>query len=143
MKRILLSVALLIAAWAKGPVDPVNRDRSGVALSGYDAVAYFEGGPAKGSPQFTHEWMDAKWRFASAERLERFQADPAKYAPQFGGYCAWAVSNNYTAGVDPEAWKIVDGKLYLNYSKGVQKMWEKDIEKRIRDGHRNWPGLHR
>jgi hypothetical protein len=85
--------------------------------------------------------MDATWRFASAENRELFIKDPQKHAPQFGGYCAWAVGHGYTANIDPEAWRIVDGKLYLNYSKGVQKMWEQDRGRWIEAGHANWPGL--
>jgi hypothetical protein len=87
--------------------------------------------------------MDGTWRFSSAANRDLFAADPAKYAPQFGGYCAWAVSNNHTAQIDPQAWKIVDGKLYLNYSKGVQARWSKDIPARISAGEKNWPALHK
>jgi hypothetical protein len=87
--------------------------------------------------------MGARWQFSSPESRELFKANPAQYAPQFGGYCAWAVSQGYTANTDPEAWKIVDGKLYLNYSKSVQKKWEQDIPKYIENGNRNWPGLHK
>ena len=89
----------------------------GVAIDGTDPVAYFtDGRPAQGSSDFEHEWMGATWRFVSAAHRDLFAADPAKYAPQYGGYCAWAVSQGYTAKIDPAAWKIVDGKLYLNYS---------------------------
>ena len=86
--------------------------------------------------------MGAKWYFASAANRDAFAKNSQKYAPQFGGYCAWAVSQGYTAGIDPEAWKIVDGKLYLNYSKSVQKMWEQDVPGNIRKGNENWPKLH-
>ena len=104
------------SVWAAGKVSAVNKDGNGVAIRGYDTVAYFAGnGPVKGSEQFTHQWMGATWRFASSENRDRFAAAPESFAPQFGGYCAWAVSNNYTAPIDPAAWKIVDGKLYLNY----------------------------
>ena len=97
----------------------------------------------KGVPNLIEEWMGAKWQFSSPESRDLFKANPAQYAPQFGGYCAWAVSHGYTADIDPEAWKIVNGKLYLNYSKSVQKKWEQDIPKYIEDGNRNWPGLHK
>lgn len=131
------------AAFGKSPVDPVNHN-SGVAIQGYDPVAYFQQSrPVKGAPQFSHTWMGATWQFSSAANRDLFQANPQQYTPQFGGYCAWAVSNGYTAKIDPEAWKIVGGKLYLNYSKDVQKMWEKEIDKRIEAGNRNWPGLHK
>ena len=146
---LLLAAGALLAAAsrpapAKDLAEPVNKDRQGVALSGYDPVAYFrETRPVKGSEKFTHSYMGATWRFASAENRDLFAAIPENYAPQFGGFCSWAVSHNYTAEIDPEAWKIVEGKLYLNYNKKVQKMWEEDLYKYIGDGNRNWPGLHR
>lgn len=109
------------------------------AIRGYDPVAYFvEGKPVKGSPQYTHNWMGAQWRFASAANRDAFSADPGKYAPQYGGYCAWAVSQGYTAEVDPDAWAVEGGKLYLNYSKGVQATWAKDVPGNILKGDRNW-----
>ena len=127
---------------AAAAVDPVNKNLFGAALKGYDAVAYFkEGRPVKGKNEFRHDWMGAKWYFASAANRDEFAKSPEKYAPQFGGYCAWAVGHGYTAGIDPEAWKIVDGKLYLNYSKDVQKMWEQDIPGWIKKGNENWPKL--
>lgn len=140
----ILSLVALGAALAAGPVEPINKDRKGLALKGYDPVGYVtESKPVKGSPEFTYKWMEAEWRFSSQENRDRFAAEPARYAPQFGGYCAWAVSNNYTADADPEAWKIVDGKLYLNYNKSVQKMWVKEQAQRIEAANANWPRLHK
>lgn len=131
------------ASYRFGKVDPINKTFSGVAIKGYDAVTYFtEGRPVKGSSEFQYEWLGAKWHFASAANRDAFAKNSIKYAPQFGGYCAWAVSQGYTAGIDPEAWKIVEGKLYLNYSKSVQKMWEQDVPGNIRKGNENWPKLH-
>ncbi|MCI0392003.1 MAG: YHS domain-containing protein, partial [Acidobacteria bacterium] len=101
---------------AAAAVDPVNKNLFGTALKGYDAVAYFkEGHPVKGKDEFRHDWMGAKWYFASVANRDEFAKSPEKYAPQFGGYCAWAVGHGYTASIDPQAWKIVDRKLYLNY----------------------------
>lgn len=143
MTRILFCSTLL-AALAFAQVDPVNKDGQGVALGGYDAVAYFtQHRPVQGTEGFTHKWMGAVWRFASAESRDRFAAEPERFAPQFGGYCAWAVSKNYTAPVDPTAWRIVDGKLYLNYSRKVQEQWQTDLRGRIAAGEKNWPALHR
>jgi hypothetical protein len=85
--------------------------------------------------------MGANWRFASAENRDRFAADPERYAPQYGGYCAYAVSEGTTADIDPEAWKVVDGKLYLNLSKDVQKLWEQDIPGYIEKADANWPEI--
>jgi hypothetical protein len=140
----ILSLGLAEVGFGREPVEPVNKNRSGIALKGYDPVAYFKAGkPVQGSPRFVHKWMDATWHFADAGNRDRFSANPEQYAPQFGGYCSWAVSQGYTADVDPEAWKIVEGKLYLNYSKGVQKKWEQDVPKRIEEANRNWPKLHK
>ena len=141
---LTLALVAATALIARDPVDPVNKDRSSVAIKGYDPVGYFrQGKPVKGDPSVTEEWMGAKWQFSSAESRDLFKTNPAQFAPQFGGYCAWAVSHGYTADTDPEAWKIVDGKLYLNYSKDIQKKWSQDIPKYIEDGNRNWPGLHK
>lgn len=124
-------------------VSPVNTTLlGGLAIEGYDPVAYFEEGrPVEGKKSFTHEWNDATWRFASAENRDRFAADPERYAPQYGGYCAWAVAQGKTAGIDPDAWKIVDGKLYLNYNKKIQVQWEEDVPGNIAKGDANWPKL--
>lgn len=113
-------------------------------MQGYDTVAYFKDGKAvRGLAGYTAEWMGAKWQFSSAANRDEFQKSPERYAPQFGGYCAWAVGHNYTASADPEAWKIVDGKLYLNYNKSVQRKWMQDEGKWISEGVRNWPTLHK
>ena len=137
---LLLSVA---AAAMAGSVDPVYQN-GGLAIRGYDPVAYLEQStPVKGSARFSYQWRGATWRFASADHRDRFQAEPERYAPQYGGYCAYAVSKGHTASIDPEAWKIVDGKLYLNYSKGVQRKWEQDVPGNIVKADKNWPGLHK
>ena len=146
LAALLASAALLttfgvIKAEGKDRVAPVYA-KSGVAINGYDAVAYFnESRPVKGSDKFQHVFMGAKFNFASAANRDKFAANPDKYAPQFGGYCAWAVSQGYTAPTDPNAWKVVDGKLYLNYSRDVQKKWEADQDSLIRKGQANWPNL--
>lgn len=110
------------------------------AVGGYDAVAYFtEGQPIEGSDEFTTEYKNAKWRFASQANLDAFLANPEAYAPQYGGYCAWAVANGQTASGDPQLWKIVDDKLYLNYNEKVKADWEKDIPGFIAKADDNWP----
>ena len=121
-------------------VEPIYKFAGAVALNGYDPVAYFDEGKATaGSDQFVHEWNGAKWQFASAADRDAFASQPEKYAPQYGGYCAWAVSHGYTAKGDPEAWKIVDGKLYVNYNKDVKARWEQDVPGFISKGNENWP----
>jgi YHS domain-containing protein len=110
------------------------------AVGGYDPVAYFtQGKPVKGDGKFTVTCRGATWRFASADNLAKFKANPAAYAPQYGGYCAWAVAQGYTASGDPRNWKIVDGKLYLNYNDDIQARWEKNIPGFIASANKNWP----
>lgn len=116
----------------------------GLAIRGTDPVAYFtEGRPVAGRAEHSLEWRGATWRFASAEHRALFAAEPERYAPQYGGYCAWAVAQGYTASIDPEAWDIVDGRLFLNYSKDVQRQWREGRDGFIpaADGH--WPDLAR
>ena len=112
---------------------------SRLALEGYDPVSYFAGQPAKGDAKFQTTHKGVQYRFASAQNLARFQANPDAFLPQYGGYCAWAVAGGYTAKGDPLAWKIVGGKLYLNYDATVQKRWAADIPGNIAKGDKNWP----
>ena len=117
---------------------------SNLAIRGYDPVAYFRAGrPVQGLAQFTTRYQGAEFRFSSAANRDAFVAAPTRYAPQYGGYCAWAVSQGYTAGVDPQAWRVVDGRLYLNYNRDIQRRWESDIPGQIAAANRNWPGVLR
>jgi len=135
------AILLLFAAMPAHAVDPVFS-ADGAAIRGYDPVAYFtEEKAVAGKPEFTAEYQGATWRFASAANRDAFVADPAKYAPQYGGYCAWAVSQGYTAPIDPDAWTVRDGKLYLNYSLPVRVRWALDKDGNIAAADRNWPGL--
>jgi hypothetical protein len=141
---VFLLAIVLAAAGPSGDraVTQINTDAAGLALHGYDPVAYFTDARAvEGSARFEHRWNGATWRFGSAANRDRFLAAPETYAPQFGGYCAWAVSRNYTADTDPQAFEIVNGKLYLNYSKLVQLRWKLDREGNIRKADQNWPRL--
>jgi hypothetical protein len=140
---LLVPAALVLAAFpfSAFAAEPVYT-KDGLGLSGYDAVAYFtESMPVKGSPQLEYEWGGVRWRFSSAAHRDAFAASPERYAPRFGGYCAYAVSRNQLAPADPEAWKVVDGKLYLNYDKNVRALWEKELPQVIGQGERNWPGV--
>lgn len=140
LPAVFFLISMLVAC--SSTVNPVNVTSDGVAIKGYDPVSYFtEGRPVKGKKEFQYEWEGAKWRFASAEHRDLFKADPGKYAPQYGGYCAYAVSQGKTADIDPDAWNIVDGRLYLNLSKDVQKIWSRDIPGYIRKADRNWPRI--
>ncbi|MEL7035813.1 MAG: YHS domain-containing (seleno)protein [Cyanobacteria bacterium J06592_8] len=114
--------------------------KNGVAIRGADPVAYFQvGQTVLGNQQFTHNWMGVDWWFSSAKNRDLFAANPEQYAPQYGGFCAFAVANGYTAPIAPEAWSIVDGKLYLNFSLGVRSRWERDIPGNITRANDNWP----
>ena len=136
------SVAAGVASLTAGEGQAVNRDRHGVAIDGYDAVAYFvDGKPVRGLPEFEHSWNGARYRFATAANRDRFATSPESFVPQYGGFCSWAVSRGYTADIDPAAWSIVDGKLYLNYSIRVRRTWEGDAAGNIRKADANWPAL--
>ena len=142
-----LAAALVIALPASLAGHPALAAKAAVytapftqlALEGYDPVSYFGGAPAKGDAKFTTTHKGVQYRFASAQNLARFLASPDAYLPQYGGYCAWAVAGDYTAKGDPLAWKIVNGKLYLNYDLKVQKRWAADIPGNIAKGDHNWP----
>lgn len=144
-RRILLAglacAALpAVALAAKPPV--YTAPLSDLAVGGHDVVAYFaEGRPVLGDARFSTTWKGATWRFSSADHLAKFRARPTAYAPQYGGYCAWAVAHGYTAKGDPRQWRIVDGRLYLNFNAEIQSRWVKDIPGFIRQGDANWPGV--
>ncbi len=149
-RRTLIAASLILGLAASRLAGPALAEKAniytglvaGVAVGGYDPVAYFaDGVPRKGDPEIALQHEGAMWWFATAENKALFAADPDKYAPQYGGYCAWAVASGYTAKGDPEAWRIVDGRLYLNYSKGVQRRWARDIPGNIAKGNANWPDV--
>ena len=147
MKKIILfvivGIGIAAAVWfginrSEG-VKKINTTAENLAVRGFDTVAYFtENAAVPGTPQYSFIWNGAKWYFSSPENMEKFKATPETYAPQFGGYCSFAVSKGYTADADPQAWKIVDGKLFLNYNQKVKEMWEAEQDMRIRDGGKNW-----
>ncbi len=111
----------------------------GVAIKGYDPVAYFtEGRPVKGSAEFAQAWLGATWPFANAKHRVAFAANADKYMPQFGGYCSMAMSKGIVKSLDPEAWRIVDGKLYVYASKKGWNNFGKDIPGRIAKAKANW-----
>jgi YHS domain-containing protein len=143
MRAILFIALISFAAAAAAQKPEIYADRAG-AIRGYDPVAYFtESRPVKGSDEHVYEWKGARWRFSSAANRERFAAAPEKYAPQYGGYCAYGVAQNYAVSIDPQAWSIVDGKLYLNYSKSVRESWNNDVPGYIRKADANWPAVLR
>lgn len=112
------------------------------AIRGYDPVAYFVmGEPTPGKSKYSSKWQGAIYKFSSADNLAQFKSDPERYAPQYGGYCAYAVSKGATATTDPEAWTIVNGKLYLNFSPAIKQRWSKDIQGNISSANKHWPGV--
>jgi YHS domain-containing protein len=149
MRKLLAALAFATVA-AFSVAAPAYADQapvytgilSRVAVSGYDPVAYFtDGRPVRGNQQFSIMHQGYEYRFASAEHLAAFRANPARYVPQYGGYCAWAVSQGYTASGDPTNWRIVVGKLYRTYKDEIQRRWEQNIPGFIRDANANWPSV--
>ena len=122
-------------------IDPINKKR-GVAIRGYDPVAFHtESRAVVGDKRYTHRWMNAEWRFVSRENRDLFAADPGLYAPEYGGYCAYAASQGKIYDANPKFWKIVDGKLYLNYNQSAQESWEKELTQNIARAGQLWPRL--
>jgi YHS domain-containing protein len=144
MKKMFLAFAtslLVSAAFAQDLKQEVFSNQKG-AINGYDPVAYFtENKPMKGNHSLSFKWNNATWYFASKGNLESFKANPEKYAPQFGGYCAYGLSQGKKAPTDPAAFTIVDDKLYLNYNATVKQMWLKDEKNYIMMANNNWPNL--
>ncbi len=144
MKRLIFFFALIsLAACAQAQsknkkFDPVFSTDDG-AIRGYDPVAYFsDGQPVKGATDITTDWGGATWHFSSTAHRDSFQVSPEKYAPCYGGYCAYGWSRGYPAPVDPMAWTIVEGKLYLNYDAGVKSDWDKKQAEYIQKADANW-----
>jgi len=141
-KRLLITFSLLFSLPALA-VDEINTTLFGnLAIEGYDPVAYFtESRPVEGSSEYQYEWKGANWRFSSAENLASFKGNPEQYAPQYGGYCAYAVAQNSTASIDPTQFTIVDDKLYLNFSKSVNRKWLANRDNYIDNADQNWPDI--
>lgn len=148
VSRFLICVffvaGLVMPSFAGDPQKMLNVGPDGVAIKGYDTVAYFtESRPMKGSPEFVHSWRDAKWYFAKAEHRDLFAADPERYAPQFGGFCANGMSMGKVVAADPEAWTIVDGKLYIKFSEGARDRWRQDKAKKIEKANEIWADVQK
>ena len=141
-KEILLSVFFIASMASLFAQKAEVFNPSEKAIRGYDPVAYFtEGKSVKGNDNLTFHWKDANWYFSSTENLNSFTKNPDKYAPQYGGYCAYGMSEGHKAPTDPDAWTIVDGKLYLNYSKDIRTKWREGEKERIDKADKNWPRL--
>lgn len=150
-RRFLLAAALaapvaaLAGYYAVAPATAAKPEifaPGGKAIRGYDPVAYFtQGRPVAGKPDLTHKWKGATWHFASAANRDKFRQNPERWAPQYGGYCAYGVAQGYAVKIEVDQWSVVDGKLYLNYDRGVQRTWKRDIPGYIRKADGNWPGV--
>lgn len=135
---IFLTAPPRVVVAEPAPVAPVNTE-NGFALKGYDPVAYFTAGEATpGTDQYTYRWQGASYRFASSDNLERFKSDPEKYLPQYGGYCAYAMSLNRIADIDPDRWAIVEEKLYLNNNFFAHTLWSVNKSGNIASADKNW-----
>ena len=143
MKFLTGFIAILICSitWAADPAIYAHK-RSG-AIKGADPVAFFSLSPGDkpvyGVDEYSYDWNGATWKFSSAENRDKFIADPEKYAPQYGGYCAFAVSHNFTKSVNPKYWHVVDDKLYLNFNRTANRKWLKDQQPAIARADENWP----
>jgi YHS domain-containing protein len=145
MKRFARRTMIFLSAMFFAMADVAAGDfyeKDGVALRGYDPVAYFtENKPVIGSPSHTATYKGSTFRFVSRANRDAFMADPAKYAPQYGGFCAFGVAKGQKAAIDPAAFSIVNGKLYLNYNSSIQRSWQADIPGHIQTADRNWPNV--
>ncbi len=136
-----VAMALAIAVSVSAQKSAIFTTSEG-AIRGYDAVAFFkEGKPVKGDKAFTYSWNNATWLFANKQDLDLFKANPEKYAPQYGGYCAYGTSQGHKAPTQPDTWTIVDGKLYFNYNQDVKKLWTKDQGNLIIKADKAWPDI--
>ncbi len=141
LRLILSVVTFVLLLTGAGRADmPVFYSHKGAAIGGYDTVAYFTTGAAvRGQADIAVMWKGAMWLFSNRKNREIFEANPRAYAPQYGGYCAYAMSKGRAAGTDPEAWKIVGGKLYLIHNRTYMKVWERRPAQYIVLSDENWP----
>ncbi len=141
-RRAVLILALAVALPAAAADPALNLDAAGLALRGFDPVAYFRAGtPVRGRPDLAASHDGATYRFASAENRDAFRAAPARYLPQYGGFCAWAVAQGDKADGDPEVFRVVGDRLYLNYDRAIGRRWESDVPGNVAKADVNWPAL--
>jgi len=133
-------LAIILLPYGHGYAQREVFIKSDAAIQGYDPVAYFkESKPVKGKAELSYAWKQATWHFSSQQNLEDFKGNPEKFAPQFGGYCAYGMAEGHKAPTSPDAWTVVDDKLYLNYNKNVKQLWNKDRPANIEKATKNWP----
>jgi len=140
--RLFFIFLLVVAACGGSPgITPIFV-ADGYAIGGYDAVAYFkESMPLQGNEDFSYVWNDATWLFSSRANMDDFKSNPEKYAPQYGGFCAYGCYEGHKASTEPDAWTVVDGRLYLNYNIKVRDLWRENNTEFIKEADKNWPKL--
>ncbi len=137
-------VFTLVSSAQSGSIMPLFYQEKGIAIKGYDPVAYFtEKKAMAGDQSITFDWSGARWQFVSKENMELFKKNPEKYVPQYGGYCAYGISENHKSPTDPNAWTVIGDKLYLNYNLKVKELWSTDIPGRIKKADANWKTLEK
>ena len=142
MKNVVLSLFVALTSLIASAQKTEVFTKSGTAISGYDPVAYFkEGQPTKGTDQFVYNWNGAAWYFSNQQNLDSFKTSPQKFAPQYGGYCAYGMYEGHKAPTDPNAWTILNGKLYFNYNLKVRELWRDKKEEKIETADKNWPAI--
>ena len=125
-----------------GGLEPINSCPNRLAIQGYDPVSYFtEGKAVKGYPDFSYEWRGSIWQFSNSDHRACFIADPEKYSPQYGGYCAYGISLGKIFNGDPDIWTIKEGRLYFNLNQDIAKIWEQDVHANVKKADIEWPKL--
>ncbi|HSF45025.1 MAG TPA: YHS domain-containing (seleno)protein [Chitinophagaceae bacterium] len=141
MKLLYFTVVLFLAKGVSAQKAEIFQ-KDGSAIRGYDPVSFFTQGQAlKGDENYSYQWNGARWLFSSSSNLESFKGDPGKYAPQYGGYCAYGMAEGHKAPTEPSTWTILDGKLYFNYNLKVKELWVRDTKGFIEKADHNWPQL--
>jgi YHS domain-containing protein len=142
MKKLLVCIAASFFSMTTYAQKSEIFQKDGKAIRGYDPVAFFTAGaPVMGDSMFTYNWKDATWLFASKENRELFRAQPEKYAPKYGGYCAYGTADGHKAPTEVGTWTILDGKLYFNYNNKVKEMWSRKTDEYIRKADVNWENI--
>jgi len=140
-KIFLATIFCVVLLSGKSQVSEIFTTSDG-AIHGYDPVSYFTSKkPVRGNESLSYKWKGADWHFSSRANLDSFRTHPEKYEPQFGGYCAYGLAQGHKASTDPQAWSLVDGKLYLNYDRDIMDKWRKKQVGYIIEADKNWPQL--
>jgi len=141
---VLLTATFAVQPGMAGEATRVNKGSDNVAIKGYDPVAYFtKGQPMKGRPDMAYSWNGANWHFADESHRDMFAGSPERYAPQFGGFCSMALTRGEIKTIDPEAWRVIDGKLYLSFSKRGRGKFGEDTHANIKKAEESWENIRK